>query len=209
MYSSVNTVGKTGLLRRYLSIGFRSPQFREHLYSVTENSSKDGHDSFFFKVARISSCQNISLVLWLLNHAEVCTTVSASVSLKECKHGSVCPRHKLDGQCADIFILLSLIIKHTCNNCSGVQVRIPSLELRWCLFLCSCVLPGEGKKGSWKANCTPSFPLPPQALYVSKAKMYMHLGRNVCRSRSYQQGGWEGAICSPALHVLLFPGDLF
>lgn len=58
-------------------------------------------------------------------------------------------------------------------------------------------------------NSFQSFPLPPPALYMSKAKIHMHLGRNVCCSRSYQQDGWEGAICSPALQVLLFPGVLF
>lgn len=161
-----------------------------------------------FNLARISSCQNISLVLWLLNHAEVCTTVAVSVSLKEHKHGSVCLCHKLEGHCVDIFILFSLIVKHTCNNGYWVLIRISSPELRWCLFLCRSFLPRVGKKGSWKMNCTQSFPLP-LALYVSKAKMYMHLGRSVCWSRSYQQGGWERAICSPALQVLLFPGDLF
>lgn len=90
-----------------------------------------------------------------------------------------------------------------CNNGYWVLICIPSPELRWCLLLCNSFLSGVGKKGSWKLNCTQSFPIPPPALYVSKAKMYMHLGRNVCRSRSYQQGRWECTICSPALQVLL------
>lgn len=129
-----------------------------------------------FNLARISSCQNISLVLWLLNHAEVRTTVAVSVSLKEHKHGSVCSCPKLEGQCVDIFILFSLIIKDTCNNGYWVLIRIPFPELRWCLFLCSSFLPRMGKKGSWKMNCTQSFP-PPSSTVCEQSKNIYAFGK--------------------------------
>lgn len=128
-------------------------------------------------------------------------TAAASIRLEECKHGSVCPRCKRDGQHVDIFVLFSLLVKCTCSKGYWMLTHLPSPELRGWVFFVTLSL----KEGERRMNC--ALPLPPLALYVSKVKIYMHMGRNVCRSRSYQWGGWEGAICSPALQVLLFPRD--
>jgi len=113
-----------------------------------------------FNLARISSCQNISLVLWLLNHAEAHTAVSASVSLKERKHGSVCPRRKLDGQRVDIFVPLSLIVKHTRNNGYWVLIHIPFSRAQMVLIFVRLFASRSGEEGKLEDERSSVFPPP-------------------------------------------------